>query len=54
MKEVKDIQIKVRVTKSEKEMIEAYCANNDLTVSTFLRLAINELMGKEVVKNYRG
>lgn len=46
MKENKDIQIKVRVTKSEKELIEEYCELNELTVSNFLRLAIKEILGQ--------
>ena len=49
MKENKDIQIKVRVTATEKEMIERYCDANDLTISQFLRMAINEVIQKEEI-----
>lgn len=45
MRENKDIQIKVRVTATEKERIDQYCAANDLTMSQFLRLAFEELLG---------
>lgn len=44
MKERKDIQIKVRVTATEKEQIERYCKANDLTMSQFLRMAIEEVI----------
>ena len=44
VKENKDYQIKVRITKSEKEKLLSYCEANDLTVSQFLRLAMSELL----------
>lgn len=40
MKEIKDIQIKVRITPTEKEKIDGYCEDHNLTVSDFLRAAI--------------
>lgn len=46
VKENKDTQIKVRITKSDKEIIEEYCINNDLTVSAFIRMAIKEYFNK--------
>lgn len=46
MKEVKDIQIKVRITPTEKEKIMKYCETSDLTISQFLRMAINEVLNK--------
>ena len=45
MKEIKDIQIKVRITPTEKEKIMEYCEINNLTVSQFLRMAISEVLG---------
>ena len=47
MKENKEIQIKVRITPKEKEKIMEYCEANDLTISQFLRMAINEVIQKE-------
>ena len=44
VKDNKDCQIKVRITKSEKEKLLSYCDANDLTVSQFLRLAMSELL----------
>ena len=46
VKENKDSQIKVRITKSERERIEEYCKDAELTVSEFLRLAIAEYINK--------
>ena len=40
MKETKEFQLKVRVSKSEKEKILAYCEKHSLSVSDFLRLSI--------------
>lgn len=45
MKENKDLQIKVRITASQKAQIENYCAANALNISQFLRLAIKEFLG---------
>lgn len=46
MFENKDIQIKVRVTPTEKEQIMEYCEKHQLTISQFLREAIyNKLSG---------
>lgn len=50
MKDTKDIQIKVRVTETEKERIDKYCAVNALTVSNFLRMAINEVLNQNLVQ----
>lgn len=47
MKENKECQIKVRITAVQKEQIERYCEMNDLNVSQFLRMAINEIIQKE-------
>lgn len=47
MKEVKDIQIKVRITPTEKEEIMEYCEASDLTISQFLRMAINEVLNRK-------
>lgn len=40
MKDIKDIQIKVRITATEKDKISSYCEEHNLTVSDFLRSAI--------------
>ena len=45
MKENKDCQIKVRITASQKEEIERYCEINGLTISQFLRMAMEETLG---------
>lgn len=45
MKENKDCQVKVRITKSEKERIEKYCQDAELTISQFIRIAIKEYFG---------
>lgn len=42
MKEIKDIQIKVRISATEKEIIDSYCEEHGLTISNFLRAAINK------------
>lgn len=44
MFENKDIQLKFRVTPTEKEKIMEYCELHDLTISEFLRLATAELL----------
>lgn len=44
--EVKNIQIKVRVSETDKEIIDEYCEANGLTLSNFLRLAMAELINK--------
>ena len=47
MIENKDIQLKFRVTPTEKEKIMEYCGAHDLSVSEFLRLATAQLLNKE-------
>ena len=44
MKENKDVQIKFRLTASQKEKIEKYCELSGLNVSQFLRLAVDEYL----------
>lgn len=44
MKENKTIQIKFRLTKSQKARIDEYCAATGLNVSEVMRLAITELL----------
>lgn len=46
-KEVKQFQLKVRVTNSEKEKICAYCEEHNLSISDFLRVAANKLLKEE-------
>lgn len=45
MKEIKDVQVKVRITPGEKAKILEYCELHSLTISQFLRMAINEVLG---------
>lgn len=44
MKENKSVQIKCRLTESQKDQLEKYCAAHDLTISEAMRLAITELV----------
>lgn len=44
--EVKNIQIKVRISETDKEIIDEYCAANEMTLSNFLRAAIAEYLNK--------
>lgn len=44
MRENKTVQIKVRLTESQKAQLLEYCANNELNISEALRLAITELL----------
>lgn len=48
MKEIKDIQLKVRVTSREKEEIQEYCEAHKMTISDFLRVAANNLLKERV------
>ena len=44
MKENKEYQIKARITKSEKERITAVCEKYKITISQFVRLAIEKIL----------
>ncbi len=44
MKEIKDKKIEVRVTAAEKERIQKFCAEHDLKMSDFFRMASEKLM----------
>lgn len=44
MKERKDCQLKVRLTKTEKERVMAYCEKYDMTVSDFIRKAVDSYL----------
>ena len=44
MKENKEHQIKCRITASQKEQLENYCAAAGLSISAAMRLAITELL----------
>lgn len=46
-KENKNCYVRVRITKSERDQIEAYCAKHDLSISEFMRLAIEEFIRKD-------
>ncbi len=43
----KNIQIKVRITPIEKERIDSYCEEHELSISDFLRVAANKLLREE-------
>lgn len=47
MKENKTVQVKVRLTESQKAQLLEYCANNELNISEAMRLAIAELLNKK-------
>ena len=47
MKENKTVQIKFRLTESQKKQVEEYAAAHDLNVSEVMRLALNELLAKK-------
>lgn len=47
MKEIKQFQLKVRVTSSEKDKIQKYCEEHNLTISDFLRVAANKILKEE-------
>lgn len=47
MKEVKDCQVKVRITTREKEQILKYCEKHNMTVSEFIRFACFKIFQKE-------
>ena len=52
MKENKTVQIKFRLTESQKTQLEEYCAAANLNISEAMRLALTELLTKrEVSKN---
>jgi 16S rRNA U516 pseudouridylate synthase RsuA-like enzyme len=46
MKENKTVQIKFRLTESQKKQVEEYAAAHDLNVSEVMRLALAELLNK--------
>lgn len=50
MKETKDKQLKFRVSATEKEKIEKYAEEHNLTVSELLRAALNRFMAIEEKK----
>ena len=45
MKENKDYQLKVRLTKSEKELLVEAAASANMNISEFVRMAIYHQMG---------
>ena len=47
MTEKKDIQIKVRITATDREMISNYCEDHNITISDFLRAAIYKKLKEE-------
>ncbi len=47
MKEVKNYQIKCRITQSDKEKIIEYCQKHDINMSEFIRLACERMTREE-------
>lgn len=47
MKENKTVQVKFRLTQSQKEQLEKYCVANGLNISQVMRLALDELINKK-------
>lgn len=47
MREIKEFQLKVRVTSSEKDKICEYCEAHKMTISDFLRVAANKILKEE-------
>lgn len=45
MRENKTVQIKFRLTESQKQQVEEYAAAAGLNISEVMRLALNELLG---------
>ena len=43
-KENKDCYVRVRITKSERDQIEAFCDKHNLSISEFMRLAIENYL----------
>ena len=54
MKENKSIQIKVRITPTEKKLIDKYIAGKDINLSEFMRMAINKALSQEQNKQSIG
>ena len=44
MRENKTVQVKVRLTESQKAQLIEYCEANELNISEAIRLALNELL----------
>ena len=47
MKENKSVQIKFRLTESQKAQLEKYCVAHALSVSEAMRIALTELLNKK-------
>lgn len=47
MKENKTVQIKFRLTESQKKQVEEYAVAQNMNVSEVMRLALNELLNKK-------
>ena len=51
MKEIKDKQLKFRVSAKEKETIKKYAEEHEMTVSELLRAALNRFIAIEKGEN---
>lgn len=50
IKENKSVQIKFRLTASQKAQLEKYCELHNLNISEAMRLALNELLNGGITK----
>lgn len=44
---VKDWQMKCRLTQKQKEQVLDYCKRYDISISEFVRMAVNRIFGME-------
>lgn len=45
--EIKNTKIEIRLTPTEKEFIKDYAKRHEMTVSDFVRMAVNRIFGQE-------
>jgi hypothetical protein len=46
LKKIKDSELKIRISSDKKEEIKKYCEDNNITMTKFLILAIDEVLDK--------
>lgn len=47
MKELKDKQLKFRLTTADENKIKEYCEKHNMTISEFMRMACDKILMKE-------
>jgi predicted DNA binding CopG/RHH family protein len=50
LKKIKDSSIRIRISSDKKEEIKKYCENKGFTITSFMDLAIDELLKDELLK----